>query len=62
LLGGLSGAHDGTVAVEETQLDGACTTLVLDTTHTGLVFSRPTAERVCRFLRHGHFDAPAASG
>lgn len=61
LLGGLSGAHDGTVAVEETRLDGACTSVVLDTTHTGLVFSRPVAEHVCRFLRHGHFEIPAAS-
>jgi pimeloyl-ACP methyl ester carboxylesterase len=62
LLGGLSGAHDGTVAVAETQLDGVCATVVLETNHTGLVFSRSAAERVCRFLRQGHFDAPAASG
>ena len=62
LLGGVSGAHDGTVAVAETQLDGAQATVVLDTNHTGLVFSRPVAARVCRFLAHGHFEAPAASG
>jgi pimeloyl-ACP methyl ester carboxylesterase len=61
LLGGLSGVHDGTVAVEETRLDGACTSVVLDTTHTGLVFSRPVAERVCCFLKDGHFDVPATS-
>ena len=42
-------------------LGGACTSVVLDTTHTGLVFSRPVAEHVCRFLRHGHFEIPAAS-
>jgi pimeloyl-ACP methyl ester carboxylesterase len=62
LLGGLSGAHDGTVAVTETQLDGAQAAVVLDTSHTGLVFSRPVAAQVCRFLKQGHFDASAASG
>ncbi len=60
-LGGLDGAHDGTVGVAETQLDGAHAAIVLDTTHTGLVFSRPTAERVCRFLKQGHFDTPVAN-
>jgi pimeloyl-ACP methyl ester carboxylesterase len=62
LLGGLNGAHDGTVAVAETRLDGACAAVVLDTTHTGLVFSRPVAERVCHFLKDGHFDVTPASG
>lgn len=55
VVGGLPGGSDGTVAVAETVLEGAQDTLTLHTTHMGLVFSRPVATAVCRFLQQGGF-------
>jgi pimeloyl-ACP methyl ester carboxylesterase len=60
ILGVLSGAHDGTVAVAETAVKGAQGSIVLSTTHTGLVFSRVVADQVCYFLKHACFK-PAAT-
>jgi pimeloyl-ACP methyl ester carboxylesterase len=56
LLGGLAQPSDGTVAVSETRLPGADSVRVLETSHTGMIFSRPVAEEVCHFLRHGRFS------
>ena len=56
-LGGLSGPNDGTVTVAETRLAGCTDTLLADTTHTGLMYSRDVAQAVSRFLRTGHFAA-----
>lgn len=50
----LSGAHDGTVAVEETRLDGA-DHIVLPVSHMGLVTAASVVEQTCHFLRHGRF-------
>ncbi len=56
LTGGLAGDNDGTVAVAETRLEHASGSLRVNTTHTGLMFSREVAIEVCRFLRDGHFS------
>jgi pimeloyl-ACP methyl ester carboxylesterase len=47
--------HDGTVLVEETRLPGAKDHLVLDTSHTGMLFSPDVAEQAGHFLRYGAF-------
>jgi pimeloyl-ACP methyl ester carboxylesterase len=56
LVGGLEQPSDGTVAVVETRLRGASAYLPLRVSHTGLLFSRRTAQATCRFLRTGSFD------
>jgi pimeloyl-ACP methyl ester carboxylesterase len=63
LMGGLSGANDGVVNLVETTIEGAQASLVVDTTHVGLLVSRRVAEQVCAFLKRGRFDAgsPAAT-
>lgn len=64
-LGGLIGAlprpHDGTVSVEETRLAGADAHCVVETSHTGLLFSPEVAALTTRFLRQGRFE-PSAEG
>lgn len=55
LLGRFTGPHDGTVAVAETQLEGATDTRLLPVTHTGMWLSREVADCVARFLNSGHF-------
>ena len=55
LLGGLRGANDGTVSLEETRIPGARDNVVLPVTHTGMVISRPVADQVCAFLGNGEF-------
>jgi hypothetical protein len=57
MLGHLVGEHDGTVAVEETRLAGLTAHCVVETNHTGLLFSAEVAQRVARFLREGRFEA-----
>lgn len=47
--------HDGTVTVEETQLPGAKDHIVLETSHTGMLFSAGVAEQAAHFLRAGRF-------
>lgn len=56
VLGRFPGAHDGTVSVEETRLAGIHAHRVVDSTHTGLVFSREVAALVVNYLRGGQFD------
>jgi pimeloyl-ACP methyl ester carboxylesterase len=56
VVGGLGGPGDGTVTVAETQLDDCADALLVQTTHTGLVFSREVAGAVCRFLQTGRFS------
>lgn len=55
LLGGLPRPNDGTVAVAETQIQGATAHHVLHTSHMGLLVSRQVARQVCAFLRDGVF-------
>jgi pimeloyl-ACP methyl ester carboxylesterase len=56
LLGGLEQPSDGTVAVAETRFPGADAVQVIETSHTGMIFSRSVAREVCHFLRHGCFS------
>lgn len=61
MLGQVDGAHDGTVAVEETRLPGMTDHCVVEASHTGLLFVQEVPPLVARFLREGRF-APAAAG
>jgi len=45
--------HDGTVAVEETRLDGAAAHHVLPVNHTGFLLSKDVAARIAAFLKEG---------
>lgn len=47
--------HDGTVLVEETQLEGATDHLVLPVTHSGFLVSPEVVRQGAAFLRDGHF-------
>lgn len=60
MLGHFAGEHDGTVAVEETRLPGLADHCVVETNHTGLLFSVDVARQVAHFLRVGHFAVAAA--
>lgn len=55
LIGGLPHPNDGVIAVEETRLPGASDWIVLNVSHSGMLFSSRVAHQVCAFLRHGHF-------
>ena len=59
-FGGFVGAHDGTVAVDETRLPGATDHVVVDASHSGLLFSAEAADQAVGFLRHGRFAHAAA--
>ncbi len=52
---GFDGPNDGTVAVEETQLEGQKDHIVLPTSHKGLVFTKSPADQAAAFLRRGEF-------
>ncbi len=60
LLGRLEPPHDGTVRVAETDLPGIADHLVLNVSHTGLLFSRAATAAAEAFLRHGHFPSNSA--
>ncbi len=60
LFAGFSGEHDGTVAVEETRLPGLADHVVVEASHSGLLFSAAAVQYATAFLRHGHFSAPGA--
>jgi pimeloyl-ACP methyl ester carboxylesterase len=56
-LVGTGGApNDGTIMVEETQLDGATDHLVLRVSHSGMLFSAAVAQQSGTFLQTGHFS------
>lgn len=55
LLGPLATPNDGTVQVDETDLPGASDRLMLNTSHSGMVFSGAVARQVAAFLRDGRF-------
>jgi pimeloyl-ACP methyl ester carboxylesterase len=59
VLGVLKAPHDGTVSVEETQLQGIDEHRVVGFTHSGLAFSSDVAALTVGFLRDGHFPAQA---
>jgi pimeloyl-ACP methyl ester carboxylesterase len=55
LFAHLDSDHDGTVLVEETKLPGAKDHIVLNTSHTSMLFSPEVAEQAVTFLRAGQF-------
>lgn len=55
LVSQLPEPNDGTVAVEETHIEGMADHLVLPVTHTGMLVSASVAEHVARFLTTGRF-------
>jgi pimeloyl-ACP methyl ester carboxylesterase len=55
LVSQLPEPNDGTVAVEETHIEGMTDHLVLPVTHTGMLVSASVAEHVARFLTTGRF-------
>jgi pimeloyl-ACP methyl ester carboxylesterase len=56
LLGRLGGASDGTILVEEVQIEGAADRAVLRVSHTGMVFSAAVARQAGVFLKTGRFS------
>jgi hypothetical protein len=56
LLGSLPRPNDGTVAVDETKLEGTKDHIVLKVSHTAMLLSRGVAVQAAHFLRHGRFD------
>ncbi|MEZ5460622.1 esterase/lipase family protein [Dokdonella sp.] len=61
LIGGLPRPHDGTVSVEETRLAGADAHCIVETSHTGLLFSAEVASLTASFLREGRFPTLGAA-
>ena len=55
-MGPFGASSDGTVLVEETHLEGAKESLILRTTHSGMVYSPLVARQVAFFLRDGRFQ------
>jgi hypothetical protein len=55
MLGNFVGDNDGTVAVDETRLPGLADHCVVETNHTGLLFSPEVAQLTAGFLHCGHF-------
>lgn len=48
-------ANDGTVYVHETYLPNACDHLVIESTHTGLIYHPRAHQQLLYFLQHGQF-------
>jgi pimeloyl-ACP methyl ester carboxylesterase len=55
LFAKLESDHDGTVLVEETKLPGAKDHIVLNTSHTSMLFSAEVAQQAVEFLKKGAF-------
>ncbi len=47
--------HDGIVSVEETRIEGAKDSVMINSNHTGMLFTRELAEQVVAFLKTGEF-------
>jgi hypothetical protein len=56
LVGSLQGPNDGTVLIEETQIEGAADRVVLRVSHTGMLFSAEVASQAAAFLSTGRFS------
>lgn len=55
VVGGLAVPNDGTVAVEETRMDGMSDHICLPISHLALMFAPAAAYQTVHFLRHGRF-------
>jgi pimeloyl-ACP methyl ester carboxylesterase len=58
LPGSPDGISDGTVTVAETLVPGMTDFVLMQVTHTFMIWSRPVMEQALAFLRHGRFDRP----
>lgn len=56
MFGEIGAPSDGTVAVEETQIEGVTDRVVLRVSHTGMLFSSGVAQQAGAFLRTGRFE------
>jgi pimeloyl-ACP methyl ester carboxylesterase len=56
LFAGFHEAHDGTVAVSETRLEGVADHVEVAASHSGLLFSAEAARQAIAFLEHGRFQ------
>jgi hypothetical protein len=56
LVGPLGAPSDGTVRLEETELEGTADRIVLRVSHTGMLFSAAVAKQAGAFLRSGRFS------
>ena len=56
LFAGFHEAHDGTVAVSETRLEGVADHVEVAASHSGLLFSTEAARHAIAFLRDGRFE------
>jgi pimeloyl-ACP methyl ester carboxylesterase len=61
LVGSLQGPNDGTVLLEETEIEGAADRVVLRVSHTGMLFSAEVAKQAAVFLRTGRFSRDPGS-
>jgi pimeloyl-ACP methyl ester carboxylesterase len=52
----MDGPGDGTVALAETEIDGAADSIAIPVTHMSMLFSRRVSDRVVHFLRNGSFE------
>jgi pimeloyl-ACP methyl ester carboxylesterase len=57
LLTRLPSPNDGTVAVSETDIEGATDRCVIHASHTGMLVDNEAAEQIASFLESGHFRA-----
>jgi len=62
MLSHIEGANDGTVAVEETIVPGLTAHCVVETSHTGLLFSAEVARLASEFLHRGQFGSLSPPG
>lgn len=58
-VGPVHGENDGTVAVEETCLEGLADRISIPASHTSLLYSPEAARQAIAFLRDGRFDHAA---
>ena len=61
LVAGFDRAHDGTVAVDETRPPGLADHVVIEASHSGLLFSEQAVRLAAAFMERGRFG-PAAAG
>jgi triacylglycerol lipase len=54
--------HDGTVAVDETRLEGMAAFAEVDATHTWIMNDLRTQQLVLQYLQHGGFEAQTVTG
>ncbi|MAI63074.1 MAG: hypothetical protein CBB87_11455 [Micavibrio sp. TMED27] len=55
----LVGAHDGIVPVERTRIEGMSDHIVMDATHSFMMFNKNVIEQVLSFLKNGKFTKNA---